>query len=320
MTQRVSAERLAQAAYWYYVQDLSQAEVARRLGTGRSNVSRLLRAAREQGVVRFEVAYPVRRDLVLEDRLRDRLGLRDVVVTTSSWEEGPGSGEIGVLAVARAAGDWLQHNLHDGDTLGLFWGGTIKAMVDVAHFERRMDVQVIQLAGAWSNDPRLSGHDLVRDLASKLGGRYAYFNAPAVAASAADADALLGGPDVVHALAAARSADVAVVGIGAYPKDTTRTFLELARATPEEIAEAEAKHVIGQLAGRFFDRDGRQVDLALHRRVVSLDLEEVRQVRTIVVVASGAAKGVAVGAAVRGGLVDVLIADRSLAAAILEGE
>jgi deoxyribonucleoside regulator len=324
VTQRVSVERLAQAAYWYYVQDLSQAEVARRLGTSRSNVSRLLRAAREQGVVRFEIAYPIRRELALEDRLRARFqgrGVRDVIVAAGSQERGaPRDSPAGVLAVARSAADWLEDNVRDGETLGLFWGETIKTMVDVAHFDRRIDAHVIQLAGEWSNDPRLSGHNLVRDLASKFGGRYTYFNAPAVAASQADADALLAGPEVSGALEQARSADVAIVGVGAFPTDTTRTFLELARATPDEIAEAETKRVVGQLAGRFFDDRGKQVELSLHGRVVSLELQDVREIKTIVVVASGENKGQAVLGALRGGLADVLIVDPPLAHALLAGQ
>lgn len=321
LTQRVGTERLAQAAFWYYVQDLSQDEVARRLRTSRSNVSRLLRSAREQGVVRFEIAYPTRRDLTLEERLRSRFeayGLSEVIVTSSSVEEvTPAGGQAGVLAVARSAADWLQDNLRDGQTVGLFWGGTMKTMVDVAHFDRKIDAHVIQLAGEWSNDPRQSGHNLVRDLAVKLGGRYTYFNAPAVAANQTDADSLLAGPHVSAALATARAADVAILGVGAFLADTTRIFLDLAHATRDEIAEAETKRVVGQLAGRFFNHDGDQVDLSLHRRLVSLDLDEVRQVKTIVAVASGVGKQAAVGAALRGGLIDVLISDTTLATALL---
>lgn len=321
LTRRVGVERLAQAAFWYYVQDLSQDEVARRLGTSRSNVSRLLASARDQGVVRFEIAYPIRRELALEDRLRTRFainGLHDVIVMTSAIEEStPADAQAGLLAVARSAADWLQNNLRDGQTLGLFWGGTIKTMVDVAHFDRKIDAHVIQLAGEWSNDPRQSGHNLVRDLAAKLGGRYTYFNAPAVAVDKQAADSLLAGPHVSNALATARGADVAIVGVGAFLADTTRIFLDLAHATPEEIAEAETKNVVGQLAGRFFDHDGRQVDLALHRRLVSLDLDEVRQVKLIVAIASGQGKQAAVRGALRGGLVDVLICDTTLAAALV---
>lgn len=245
--------------------------------------------------------------------------MQEVVVATTPLEgEDTMVGEqAGVLSVARSAAEWLGGNLRDGQTLGLFWGGTIKTMVDVARFDRTIDAHVIQLAGEWSNDPRQSGHNLVRDLAVKLGGRYTYFNAPAVAATPADADSLLAGPHVANSLAVARSADVSVVGVGAFLTGTTRMFLEQAHATAEEIAEAQRKNVVGQLAGRFFDGSGTQVELALHRRLVSLDLDEVRQVKTIVVIASGAGKEMAVRGALRGGLVDVLITDTALAQTLL---
>lgn len=81
--------------------------------------------------------------------------------------------------------------------------------------------------------------------------------------------------------------------------------------------QALTGNVVGQLAGRFFDSGGAQVELALHRRLVSLDLDEVRQVKTIVVTASGAGKEVAARGALRGGLVDVLIADAALAQSLL---
>ncbi len=121
-------------------------------------------------------------------------------------------------------------------------------------------------------DPGLSGHNLVRDLADKMGGRYSYFNAPAVAASAEEADALLSTPEVMRSLEFARQANVAFLGIGSFPTDTTRTFLDLAGATKAEVSEAKKKKVVGQFAGRFCDANGEQVDLAIHRRLVSLDL------------------------------------------------
>lgn len=324
MAQRVGVETLAKAAYWYYVQDLSQKEVARRLGTSQSNVSRLMRAAREQGVVTFEIAYPIGRELEIEDALRARFhdfGVRDVVVAQASTSDPDDVDEqAACLSVARAGAQWLQDHLLDGQTLGLFWGTTVKAMVDIARFERRIDAHVVQLAGEWSSDPGLSGHNLVRDLGDKLGGRYTYFSSPAVAPSAEEADSLLASPEVSRSLELARQSDVALLGIGSFPTDSTLSFLELARATEAEITEARDKKVVGQYAGRFFDDQGRQVDLELHKRLVSLDLAEVRAIPTIVAVACGTGKTAAVHAALVGGLIDVLIVDPVLGRSLLEVE
>lgn len=324
MAPRVGVETLAKAAYWYYVQDLSQKEVARRLGTSQSNVSRLMRTAREQGIVTFEIAYPMGREIEIEDALRARFqefGVRDVVVAQASTADPDAIDEqAACLSVARAGAQWLQDHLLDDQTLGLFWGTTVKAMVDIARFDRRIDAHVVQLAGEWSSDPGLSGHNLVRDLGDKLGGRYTYFSAPAVAPTAEEADSLLASPEVARSLALARQSDVALMGIGSFPTDTTLSFLELARATDEEIAEAKDKKVVGQYAGRFFDDQGRQVDLELHKRLVSLDLAEVRAIPTIVAVACGQGKTAAVHAALIGGLIDVLIVDPVLGRCLLDSD
>ena len=53
---------LVQASRLYYEQNLTQAEIGRRLNTSRSTVSRLLQEARETGVVRVMINYPWKRD------------------------------------------------------------------------------------------------------------------------------------------------------------------------------------------------------------------------------------------------------------------
>ncbi|MFV0253828.1 MAG: sugar-binding transcriptional regulator [Beutenbergiaceae bacterium] len=319
MAERLTPERLAQAAVWYYVHDLSQDRVAKRLGTSRSNVSRMLRAAREQGIIRFEITYPTRRDLATEQVLQAELadyGVREVVVAADRTEDATGSEYSSVLGVGRAASEWLDANLSDGTTVGMFWGSTVRAMVDVAHFDRHHDVQVIQLAGEWSDIPKQSGHELVRDFAGKLGGRYSYFSAPAFTKTAAETDALLAQPSVAAALERARSTDMCIVGVGSFGFATTKVFLDQAGASAAEVQEATDAGVVGQLAGRFFDRHGSQVELALHRRLVSLDLPEVRQAETILVLCAGQEKAEAVLGAARGNLVDVLVCDQALARAL----
>ena len=312
---QIVIERLA--AFWYYVQDLGQDEVARRLGTSRSNVSRLLRAAREQGVVRFEISYPLNRNLALEQELLTAFvsfDVREVIVARNSVDQDvAASAEAAIFSVARGRGRVA------AALVALFWGGTVKTMVDVARFDRKIDAHVVQLAGEWSNSPRYAGHDLVRDLARKLGGRHTYFNAPAVAATAAEAAALASGSQVSNAIALARAADVAILGVGSFPTGTTRQFLEHAEATAAEIAEARRSGVVGQIAGRFFDAAGEQAELQLHGRVVSVDLRDLRRIPTIAVVSSGPAKRAAVLGALRGGLVNVLIIDEALARALRPG-
>lgn len=315
---RLSAERLAHAAFLYYVQGLSQMDVAKQLGVTRSNVSRMLTAAREQYIVKFEIAYPLDRDLPMEQRLLKKFsgeGVSEVIVV-SGREGGDGNSSHGLLAVGQAGCGWLDQNLKDGQLLGLCWGSTVEAMVASAHFNRRVDVEVVQLAGELSIDSRFSGHDLVRNLAEKLGGRYRYFNAPATTQDEATAVALVQTQQVASALALARTSDVAVLGIGQYGLDSSNLFLQRAGASDFEVREAVELGAVGQISGRFYDSSGKQLDLSINRRIISLDLDDLRAIEAVVVVASGKSKAQAVRGAIRGGLVNVLVVDSSLGHAL----
>lgn len=315
---RQSAERLAHAAFLYYIQGLSQMEVAKQLGVTRSNVSRMLTAAREQYIVKFEIAYPLDRDPAMEQRLLAKFssdGVSEVIVVPGR-DTGVGASSHGLLAVGQAGVGWLDKNLQDGQTLGLSWGSTVEAMVDSAHFNRRVDVEVVQVAGELSLDSRFSGHDLVRNLAEKLGGRYRYFNAPATAPDETTAAALMKTEQVANALALGRTSDVAVLGIGQYGMESSNLFLQRAGASDDEIREAVDLGAVGQISGRFYDSAGKQLDLAINRRIISLDLDDIRDIDTVVAVASGPFKVEAVSAAIRGALVNVLIVDSALGHAL----
>lgn len=310
----LTRQRLAQAAFLYYVEGLSQEQVSRQLGVSRSNVSRMLTSAREQKVVRFEIDYPTVRNHSLESAVQARFSstrLRSALVLEVDADA---VGVGAMLAVCRGASEWLSGVLRNGQTIGLSWGRTIQTLVDSAHFDGRWDVNVVQLSGEASLDPARSGHDLVRDLAERIGGRYSYFNAPAVAPTREVAASLAGSPLVASALRQARAVDLAILGLGAFNAESSRLFLsEVAEASAEELAEAGAKGVIGQICGRFFDATGTQVDIALTERVLSIDLPDLRRIPSVAIVAAGSAKAEALASAVVGGLADVIIVDSALA-------
>jgi len=321
----MAPQRLAQVAFWYYIEGRSEGEIGDRLGLSRSNVSRMLTAAREQNIIRFEIDYPLERDQRLEKQLTGRFAgtsLREVIVAgvgaaSEESPDGEGGREAAIFAVAQAGVNWLATSLRDGMTVGLSWGSVTQTLVDVAHFEERRNVHVVQLAGEASLDSRHSGHNLVRDFAARIGGTYTYFDAPAAGRSARDGASLFRSPQVSAALERARSADVSLLGVGAYNVGSSHVFLTQAEATPTELAEAESKNVVGQICGRLFDASGNQPNLALHRRLISIDLKDLKKIKTNVIVATDPVKATALAAAVYGGLVQVVIVDTMLAEGIL---
>ncbi|RJK97747.1 sugar-binding transcriptional regulator [Vallicoccus soli] len=305
---------LLRAARLYYEERLSQDEVAARLGTSRSNVSRMLTAAFEQGIVEIRVNDPAGRDGELERALVARYGLDAAVVAVRSSLPGLHVRD----RVAALAWQWLRGALRDGMVLALSWGRALQDLVYAVPAGSPVAVEVVQLVGGLSAvDHATTGQELVRELAARLQARYRYLHAPAVLTSATARDTLLAERSVQEQLDAARRADLAVVGIGAVGRGSSGAVLRSLALSPEERAAFEAAGPVGDVAARFFDAHGREVHGPVHDRVLAVTLDELRAVPTVVGVVHGREKVDAVAAALAGGLVDVLVCDDAVARGVL---
>ena len=80
----------------------------------------------------------------------------------------------------------------------------------------------------------------------------------------------------------------------------------------------EAARFVGELAGLFFDGEGRVCRPATAARLITLSEGHLRGIPEVIAVASGAAKQDAVRAALRGGLVHSLVVDSELGQALLQ--
>src|SRR4029077_1629182 len=100
-------DQLIDIATRFYVTGQSQVEIARSVGLDASTVSRYLKRARDEGIVRVEIQRPrsLHGDLALE--LAQGFGLKRAVVVAG--EPGPAA----VQAVARAAADYVNSQLYN---------------------------------------------------------------------------------------------------------------------------------------------------------------------------------------------------------------
>jgi DNA-binding transcriptional regulator LsrR (DeoR family) len=304
-------ELLAKAARLYFLDDRSQDDIASILGTTRSNVSRMVRQARDLGIVEIRVLDPAQRDHQLEQALCDRYQLADARVLTVS----PDTEVLG--GVGRLAARWLDETLRDGQVVALSWGQSLQAMVRAVDLARR-DVEVVQLVGGLSAlDSGVSGQELVRDLSERIGARHRYLHAPALFGSAEALTLLLREQAIAGALDAAKRADMAMVGIGAAGIGSSGALLEALALSPAERAAFDATGAVGDVCGRFYDLSGQEVDSVVNQRVLAVTLEDLRAIPTVAGIAAGQEKALGILGALRGRIIDVLICDQQAARAVL---
>ncbi|HSB70420.1 MAG TPA: sugar-binding transcriptional regulator [Candidatus Methylomirabilis sp.] len=303
-----TAHVLVKVAELYYLQDRTQAEIAKALGISRPHVSRLLKRARREGIVSITVRSPFGGSTVLADEIRKLAALRDLVLVPA--------GPAALARVAAAAGTYLASRVQRVSSVGVSWGRTVRMVADRVPDDSRRGVEVVPLVGGMGLvGDEIHANEVARRLASRLGGKYFVLNAPALAESPS-AYATLSRDGAVRAiLERGRKVDVAVVGIGGVIPGST--LVQSGYLKPEHLRRLRATGAVGDICSRFFNLDGSPCRSPIIERVVGIELKDLRQLPWVVGVAVGAEKAPAILGALRGGYINVLVTDEITARAVL---
>ncbi len=305
---------LSKVSRLYYDRDMTQREIADRLHLSRPKVSRLLRQAREEGIVQITVYSPPGIYPELEEQLETQFGLQEAIVVevTEPESQEAVSREVGI-----AAANYLQRTLRDGDTIGISWGTTLNAMVNALHRQQAKDVHVVQVNGGLG-PPEAETHVtyLCRRLSQLLPGKLTLLPAPGIVDNQEAKRAILSDSHVQSAFDLFSQINVAYVGIGA-PTPTSVVMRDGSILQQHELDHLLSKGAVGDIALRFFDRDGKLVQSDLDERVIGIDLQQLKQIERVVGVAGGPDKDSVIRGALAGELVNVLITDHALAMRLL---
>jgi DNA-binding transcriptional regulator LsrR (DeoR family) len=302
-------ELQARVAWFYYVGDLTQQEIADRLGMTRVRVNRLLAAGRQSGLLQITINSAIASCVELEQRLVARYGIEAAVVVPTPDTEALVRDAIGV-----GAGTWLARSVKDGDTLAMGWGRTLRCVIRSFPKTRLSSASVVSLQGGLSHCSRINSFELVSDLADKIGADRYFFAAPIYASSEGARDTFLEQDAIRETYRKAVAADLALVTVGDMDESLVVTY---GFDRPEQVAALKAAGAVGDLLGHFLDADGAPVDHQLNRRTVAVSLADLRRIRRLALVSGGARKTAIMRAALRGGYVKVLVTDEETAALLL---
>lgn len=304
---------LAQVASLYYEHDLTQSEIAQRLSVSRVKVYRLLKEARDEAVVEIVINWPISRDSQMERELVATFGLKEALVLEGTRQE-PGSA---LSRIGQLGARYLEQILEDGMTMTVCLGRSTYEVIHAIRPGFRAHVHVAQAMGTMPFAlQELDSATLARQLAAKLGGEVSYLSSPLMADSPEAADVLRAQREIRRTLDAARSADVALVGIGNLDAEHSG-FVKAGFVTSEELAELIHAGAVGDTAGQILTADGALHPSSFNRRVIGLSLDELRRIPTTIAVAAGRAKAGAILAALRTGAINVLCTDSATAGEVL---
>jgi DNA-binding transcriptional regulator LsrR (DeoR family) len=309
---------LVTVASLYYELNQNQQQIADRLEISRSSVSRMIKEARDLGIVEIRIHKPVNRDFRLEQALIDRFALQDAYVLTTGNDTRP---EEALYGVGRLAASYLQRvigGMEPHTCIGTAWGTGAYAAVSNLPEDRVRRIDVVQLLGSVSvSDPLIDGPDLARLLAAKLGGRHYDLHAPVLVEQPALRAMLVDEPSLREGLQRGRSVALAITGIGTMVEEAS-SFLRAGHLTSAELADLREQGIVGETCGRFFDAQGNCEGYAINDRVIGIELGDLRNVPRVIAVARGLPKVASILGALHGQYLTVLATDDVTAREVLK--
>ena len=312
---RHADDDIAQAAWLYYVGNLSQQEVSARLGISRFKVLRMLADAREQGLVRITVEHRTSRALALADQLVDTFGLQEVQVAPigpDSHDDVLSRNAVAILAsgyLARIAGSASQA------TVGLGWGRTLSGMADNLTAVRNSGLTFVSLMGSVTYASHTAPGDVCVRLAAQTGGKAVLMPAPFVADSAVACERILSQRLVREAIDVARRADHAFMSVGECREGAILFDSDIFSA--EQIRELLDAEIVGDCCGVFYRADGTVADIELNRCTPCVKPADMADMDTVLL-AGGVGKLAATLAVLRAGFIKKLMVDEGLAVALVQ--
>ena len=303
------------AAWLYYNSGLKQADVARALGVSLNKANRLLASAQESGVVRVTIEGPIAGCVALEDKIRQRFGLRMVRIVP----ELTGTGSL-FEAVGRATASVLARAIQDGRhrTIGIGKGACLDAAGSFIPSLHAPGLELVSLLGCAPFYYHAGSPDLLQALGERSGAGARLMPAPIYARSAADLTVVVRQPGVQAVLEAAHRVSFLLSEISSI-EDAETVMVRSGVLRKTEVAQLRSMGAVSVFLGHFLDQRGQPVASGVNRRLVGLSCSAIAA-REAVGVARGEQRSDSILSVLRSGLLKGLVtteaAGRLLLAAV----
>lgn len=291
------------AAWFYYMENYTQHQIAEAMGLSRAKVIRLLEDAKTDGIIQFNFRKDDSTRVSLEKNLIAAYGLNDAFVVPTPLNEAALTHTI-----SRAAALYVSDHLRPGGYLNIGYGDTVSSMLGYLAKEHEDPINVVSMTGGVSYYlPSVSSTAYAMHLF--------LIPSPLIVSSSEVRDALLGEKSIQEIYAMTEHADMSVVGIGAAVEGATVLRNGIIRES--ELAILKMQGSVGDVLNHFYGSEGNPITTEIENRTISTDIEKLRTMKNVVGVAGGPEKVAAIKAVLRGGYLNVLVTDSKTAEGLL---
>jgi deoxyribonucleoside regulator len=286
------------------------------MNVSRSTISRLLKFAREEGLVNISIVDPAEEPRLLEKKIIDKFKIKRVHVV--QVPEIAGEAEW-LNRVAQYTARYLNTVFGSNITLGITWGTTLTAISKCLMKKTTNNSQIIQLNGA--GNILSMGIEYASEIIMRFSENYqaranlfplpCFFNYPETK------QALWQERSIKRLLDIQKQADILLFSIGAVKAGIPSHVYAGGYLNESDYRELDKLGVVGDIATVFFKSNGDYKNIHYNERASGPELSFFREKHSICVV-SGLAKLRGLFSALKGGFIKDLIVDEPTAQTLVK--
>ena len=299
------------AAWMYFIEQMTQNEIADVLGIGRVTVVRMLAEARARAEVKIAIESELVEIVRLERALEKAFGLEQAIVAPLSAPEADP-----IPAIAAKTGSFVSETMKSGMRVGVGWGQTLFGSLPFINAKSLSDFKVISLLGGVGVARRFNPAEFAWRFAQAFQGDGYLIPTPAVVDSVATKVALVERCGLQEIFQLADSLDAVLVSIGGIASATT--FYRGGFLKDSDREALLARGAVGDLLFHFFDKNGDLVDHPVNDLVMSVEVDRLRRAPMRILTSGGQEKIEALLGAMNLFAPTVLITDEESARRMLD--
>lgn len=304
---------VTEVCWHYYVNEMTQAEIARLLDVTRLRVNQAIQRAKSLGLVKIRIESPFLPRIEMQQNLKDALGIERAVVSPVNthdydYHRSVGAALAALLTERLRAANWT--------SFGVSWGLTLDSAIRKLSRQSHPETEVVSILGGTAQGSTFNSFGIASGFADILGAHYSILTAPIYLSEGIDRDLFLSQYALKEHFQKFNSLDAVLLTCSnVSPKSFLVSHGLPKELTPEALTAAGA---IGDVLGQFLDKDGNSVSKDVDDRSIGMPLERVMAVPEKIMAAAGPHKVDIIRAACRRGLVDTLVTDDRTAQLILD--
>ena len=273
---------ILKAAYLYYIKGVSQNEIADKLQISITTVSRLIKKAKDEKIIEFVIKDPYIECINLEEKLKETFGLKDVIIApnpgVSPTENAKFKLENRKKLVALEGARYLQRIIKEEDVLGVSWGSTMYHLINCLNPCQKVDAAFVTLHGSISCiEDELDVRTLVNRMAKAFSGKNYHILAEGLMSSKLIADSVKKEKSIERVFDMFDKVNISICGIGSFYPNLDSKLSKKEYVTEGELENLKKNNVFGDIALRFFDKNGKECETDLKERTVSIDFQKFKK-------------------------------------------